>query len=194
MVAYVIIPGIDGSDGQHWQTLWERQWGTSAVRISPASWSAPDLNDWVDAVQEAYDDAAQQDCHVVLVAHSLGCWAASTWLNENPSSSTAGAFLVAPPDPHGPAFPRQAAATFIEVSVQPLPCPALVVGSTNDPYCTPEAAAGFAAMWGARWHLAGACGHINSASGLGTWQHGRELLNSSVGTNRTALKAAGRAD
>ncbi|MFD6309805.1 alpha/beta hydrolase [Streptomyces nigra] len=41
MVAYVIIPGFDGSDEQRWQTLWERQWGASAVRISPASWSAP---------------------------------------------------------------------------------------------------------------------------------------------------------
>ncbi|WP_370592034.1 alpha/beta hydrolase [Streptomyces sp. JHA19] len=41
VVAYVIIPGFDGSDEQRWQTLWERQWGASAVRISPASWSAP---------------------------------------------------------------------------------------------------------------------------------------------------------
>ncbi|MDX2681370.1 RBBP9/YdeN family alpha/beta hydrolase [Streptomyces soliscabiei] len=178
MTVYVIIPGIDGSDGQHWQTLWEREWGPSAVRISPASWSAPDLEDWVDAVQEAYDEASRQDSRVVLVAHSLGCWAASTWLNRNPSSPIGGAFLVAPPDPHGPAFPRRAAATFTEVSAQPLPCPALVVGSANDPYCTSDAAADLAARWEARWHLAGACGHINSASRLGSWQHGRELLDS----------------
>ncbi|MEV0398512.1 alpha/beta fold hydrolase [Actinoallomurus sp. NPDC050550] len=178
MAAYVIIPGIDGSDGQHWQTLWERQWGTSAVRISPTSWSAPELDDWVNAVEEAYDEASQHDGHVVLVAHSLGCWAASTWLGKNPSSPVDGAFLVAPPDPQGPAFPRQAASTFIEVSAQPLPCPALVVGSANDPYCTPEAAIDFAARWEARWHLAGAYGHINSASGLGQWPHGRELLDS----------------
>ncbi|GAA2152313.1 alpha/beta hydrolase [Actinomadura napierensis] len=178
MVAYVIIPGIDGSGEQHWQTLWERQWGTSAVRISPASWSAPDLDDWVGAVQEAYDEASRKDGRVVLVAHSLGCWAASTWLNSNPSSPIGAAFLVAPPDPEGHAFPRQAAATFTEVSAQPMPCPALVVGSADDPYCTPETAAGFAARWQARWHLAGAYGHINSASGLGSWQHGRKLLDS----------------
>jgi predicted alpha/beta hydrolase family esterase len=66
----------------------------------------------------------------------------------------------------------------MEVSAQPLPCPALVVGSADDPYCTPEAAVRFAARWEARWHLAGACGHINSASGLGSWRHGRELLDS----------------
>ncbi|MBO2457784.1 RBBP9/YdeN family alpha/beta hydrolase [Actinomadura violacea] len=178
MTAYVIVPGIDGSDEQHWQTLWERQWGASAVRISPASWSAPDLGDWVGAVQDAYDDASRQGGRVMLVAHSLGCWAASTWLNKNPSSPMGGAFLVAPPDPDAPAFPRQAAATFTEVSAQPMPCPALVVGSADDPYCTPEAAAGFAARWGARFHLAGASGHINSAGDLGSWQQGRDLLDS----------------
>ncbi|ELP64516.1 RBBP9/YdeN family alpha/beta hydrolase [Streptomyces turgidiscabies] len=177
VVAYVIVPGIGGSDGQHWQTLWERQWGSSAVRISPASWSDPDLENWVDSVQEAYDEASLRDSRVLLVAHSLGCWAASTWLNRNPSSPTDGAFLVAPPDPGGPAFPRQAAATFTAVSAQPLPCPAVVVGSADDPYCTPETAAGFAARWEARWNLAGACGHINSAGDLGSWRHGRELLD-----------------
>ncbi|MFB4294673.1 RBBP9/YdeN family alpha/beta hydrolase [Nonomuraea sp. ATR24] len=178
MVAYVVIPGIEGSDRQHWQTSWERQWGTSAVRISPASWSAPNLDDWVKAVQKAYDYARRQDSRVVLVAHSLGCWAASTWLNSNPSSPIGGAFLVAPPDPHGPAFPRRAAATFMEVSARPLPCPALVVGSADDPYCTPQAGAGFARRWDAQWHLAGARGHLNSASGLGSWRDGRELLDS----------------
>jgi predicted alpha/beta hydrolase family esterase len=105
-------------------------------------------------------------------------WAASTWLNENTSSPAGGAFPVGPPDPHGPAFPRQAAATFTEVPAPPLPCPALVVGSADDPFCTAEAAAGFAARWHARWHLAGACGHLNSAGGLGLWPHGRELLDS----------------
>lgn len=178
MVAYVIIPGIDGSDEQHWQSLWEREWGTSAVRISPASWSEPDLNDWVGALQAAYDTASLQDDSVVLVAHSLGCWAASQWLRKNPLPLPAGVLLVAPPDPHGPEFPHEAAATFAGLSVQPLPCPAILVGSSNDPYCTEETAADLAARWSARWHLAGKCGHINSASGLGSWPQGRDLLAS----------------
>ncbi|MGD3108717.1 RBBP9/YdeN family alpha/beta hydrolase [Streptomyces sp. YGL11-2] len=178
VVAYVIIPGIDGSDGQHWQTLWERQWGTSAVRISPASWSTPELEDWGDAVGAAYDEARRLGDRVVLVAHSLGCWAVSTWLDANPSSPVAGAFLAAPPDPHGPAFPRQAAASFTTVSAQPLPCPALVVGSLDDPYCTPEAATDLAARWAAQWHVTGPHGHLNSASGLGPWPDGRKLLDS----------------
>jgi len=178
MVAYVIIPGIDGSDDQHWQSLWERGWGTAAVRTSPASWSAPDLDDWLNAVQTAYDTASRKDERVMLVAHSLGCWAASEWLRKNPASLPGGAFLVAPPDPQGPAFPSTAAATFTGLSARPLPCPALVVGSSNDPYADEDTVAGFAAGWEACWHLAGALGHVNSASGLGAWPQGRELLKS----------------
>ncbi|WP_313895801.1 MULTISPECIES: RBBP9/YdeN family alpha/beta hydrolase [Streptomyces] len=178
VVAYVIVPGIDGSDGEHWQTLWERQWGASAVRIAPASWSAPELDDWVRAVQGAYVEASRRDSRVVLVAHSLGCWAAAEWLARETYGRVGGAFLVAPPDPQGPAFPRRTASTFMGVSARPLPCPALVVGSADDPYCAPEVAEGFAERWDARWHLVGAYGHINSASGLGSWREGRELLDS----------------
>jgi predicted alpha/beta hydrolase family esterase len=176
VTAYVIVPGIDGSDDQHWQTWWEREWGGSAVRISPSSWSAPRLDDWIAAVQRAYDAAAQQDAHVVVVAHSLGCWAVSEWLADSPSTPVRAALLVAPPDPAGPNFPRDAAPSFTAVTTHPLPCPASVVASVDDPYCTADAAAIFAGGWRARWHLLGAYGHINSDSGLGSWHQGRELL------------------
>ncbi len=53
VLAYVIIPGIGGSGGAHWQTLWEDEWGSDAVRIAPASWSEPDLADWVQAIERA---------------------------------------------------------------------------------------------------------------------------------------------
>lgn len=175
MVAYVILPGLDGSGERHWQTLWEQEWGATAVRISPASWSAPELDDWVAATQTAYDEASRRDDSVVLVAHSLGCWTAASWLT--PATPVAGAFLVAPPDPRGPGFLRERLATFAALTAQPLPCPAMVVGSTNDPYCTPEAAATFATGWNAPLHLTGPHGHLNSASALGQWPQGRALLD-----------------
>ncbi|MQY15614.1 hypothetical protein SRB5_58000 [Streptomyces sp. RB5] len=173
MVAYVIIPGIDGSDERHWQTLWEREWGDRAVRIAPRSWSQPGLPDWIDAVRKAYATAARRDPRVVLVAHSLGCWAASACLALG--TPAAGALLVAPPDPRGPAFPDRAT-TFRALTAEQLPCPAVLVSSTDDPYCTPDRSAGFAARWGARHHEPGAYGHLNSASGLGSWPYGREVL------------------
>jgi uncharacterized protein len=42
---FVIVPGIDGSDEQHWQSIWEAEWGPTATRIAVASWTAPDLGD-----------------------------------------------------------------------------------------------------------------------------------------------------
>ncbi|WP_306856160.1 MULTISPECIES: RBBP9/YdeN family alpha/beta hydrolase [unclassified Streptomyces] len=139
------------------------------MRIAPASWSEPDPGDWVEAVGRAYREAVRHDDRVVLGARGLGCWAAAAWREGNPSRPVAGAFPVAPPDPHGPAFPS-AAGTFPTVPVRPLLCPALVVGSGDDPYCTPETAAG----------LAGAYGQLNSASGLGAWPYGRGLLDSLI--------------
>jgi predicted alpha/beta hydrolase family esterase len=176
MVAYVVIPGIGGSSDEHWQTVWERQWGAAAVRIAPQSWSHPDLLDWVAAVERAVDDAEARDSDVVLIAHSLGCWAASTWLNGATGRRLRGAFLVAPPDPAGHAFPSGAASTFVSLEARMLPCPSMVVASTNDPYCPLEVAEGLAAGWGSLLQVVGELGHLNTASDLGSWPRGRELL------------------
>ncbi|MGH3211884.1 MAG: alpha/beta hydrolase [Trebonia sp.] len=37
------IPGIDGSDDEHWQSIWEAEWGRRASRISVSSWALPEL-------------------------------------------------------------------------------------------------------------------------------------------------------
>ncbi|MFG2965197.1 RBBP9/YdeN family alpha/beta hydrolase [Streptomyces sp. NPDC048288] len=181
MVAYVIIPGIDGSDDGHWQSRWERAWGDSAVRIAPGSWTRPELADWVDAVRAAHDIAVARGAgRVVLVAHSLGCWAAAAWL-ERVRPAGVSAFLAAPPDPRGPAFPAARAPTFLDLSARPLPCPALVVASDDDPYGDATASAALASGWQAPRRSVGAHGHLNSASGLGDWPAGRELLRTLVG-------------
>ncbi|MEU3743744.1 MULTISPECIES: RBBP9/YdeN family alpha/beta hydrolase [Streptomyces] len=179
MVAYVIIPGIDGSDDRHWQSVWEKRWGPSAVRIAPASWTGPDLPDWCAAIQTAYEVASRRDDQVALVAHSLGCWAAAHWL-EQARPDTVVAFLVAPPDPRGPAFPRAAAPTFLSLSARPLPCPSLMVASDDDPYCDRKTSASFAHGWRAQGHLIEGHGHINSDSNLGDWRAGLELLRGLV--------------
>ncbi|MFJ2259355.1 RBBP9/YdeN family alpha/beta hydrolase [Streptomyces sp. NPDC087844] len=179
MVSYVIIPGIDGSDERHWQSLWEEQWGGSAVRIAPASWSRPELSDWVDSVQAAHEAVARHDSEVVLVAHSLGCWAAAEWLDRvRPAGVTA--FLVAPPNTRDASFPSRAAASFVDMAAHPLPCRSLLVAGDDDPYCDPTASAAFAREWQARPHVVENGGHINSDSGLGDWPAGRELLRTLV--------------
>lgn len=177
MVEYVIVPGIGGSDDEHWQTLWQQQWGPAAARIEPGSWSRPDLGDWVDAIDRAVKSA---EAPVVLVAHSLGCWAATTWLGQAGAHRPRGALLVAPPDPTGERFPKEAAPTFVDVVPRPLPCPSVVVASADDPYCRLEVAEDLATSWGSRFEVVGSLGHLNSQSGLGDWPRGRELLTALI--------------
>ncbi|WP_196443081.1 alpha/beta hydrolase [Planomonospora sp. ID67723] len=167
----MIIPGINGSDEDHWQTAWQTEWGPSASRIAPSSWDEPDLDDWCQAIDRAVDRVAD----AVLVAHSLGCLAAASWATRR-RPGIRGLFLVAPPDGTGPNFPAASAPAFTAVKATPLDVPGLVVSSDDDPYCTPAAAERLATGWRFDRVGAGCAGHVNSASRLGTWSFGRALL------------------
>lgn len=180
---FVIVPGIDDSDSTHWQSIWQAEWGPIARRIAPTSWTQPDLEDWIAAVDRAVCWAGADD--VVLVAHSLGCLAAAAWLAESPRAVRA-ALLVAPPDPRGPTFPSEAA-TFGDLQPEPVGVPGLVVASLDDPYCRPAAAAGLAKGWGLPVARVGAFRHLNSASGLGGWQQGRVHLAKLLGSTAAAV-------
>ncbi|MFE1595540.1 RBBP9/YdeN family alpha/beta hydrolase [Nocardia sp. NPDC058705] len=171
----IMVPGIDGSDARHWQTLWEQKDG--ADRIAPSSWSAPDLADWTSAISTAVRSRE----HVVLIAHSLGCLAVAHWLGE-PDNAAQGVLMVAPPDPTGVNFPSSAAPTFVDLAPKPLPVPGLVVTSTNDPYCTPDAAQEMSRRWQLPHIDVGPRGHLNTASNLGDWPHGHTLLTTFLAT------------
>jgi hypothetical protein len=164
---FVIVPGINGSDQNHWQSVWETEWG--APRLTPSSWDEPDLDDWCAALDRLVVPGS------VLVAHSLGCLAATTWVTRSARPGVLGLFLVAPPDNTRPDFPPEAA-TFTGLPLSPVDVPGLVVHSEDDPYCTPEASIALAKAWRLPHVSAGHTGHINSASGLGGWDFGRALL------------------
>jgi predicted alpha/beta hydrolase family esterase len=178
-----MIPGINGSGPEHWQTPWERELGDVAARIAPRSWDEPDEADWLEAVARGVDALSgageRATDRVVLVAHSLGCIAAAGYLTRGPGDERiAGAFLVAPPDLDAPSVPGPAAA--FALPTDGLPVPGLVVASQDDPYCTPDRAAWMAAGWGTPVVDVGALGHVNDDSGLGDWPAGRRLLTAFV--------------
>jgi predicted alpha/beta hydrolase family esterase len=177
VIGRVIVPGIGGSDGTHWQTLWQEQWEADAARVDPASWSQPDLDDWVAAIDRAVRCLSPRVDGMALVAHSLGCWAVSEWLLRTPLGVPVTAFLVAPPDPMGDAFPSEDASTFVALQAGRLPVPSMVAASTDDPYCEPRIAEQLAGTWGSDLVQVGAAGHINSASKLGEWSTGRAALD-----------------
>lgn len=138
------------------------------------------LSDWLKALDAAIDEAGEA---MLLVAHSLSCllvahWALATECDDKKARRLAkvrGAFLVAAPDPASDAFPPEAS-SFRCVPAGPLPFPALVVASSDDPYATTVSAKEMAQAWQAGFINVGNCGHINAASQLREWPHGWALL------------------
>jgi len=165
----ITLPGIYGSGPTHWQSLWEQD--GSFRRFSPSSWDRPQLADWQAALTAALNRA---DAKPVLVAHSLSCLLVGH-STDLLAGRIAGAMLVAPPDPAGPAFPDDGA-QFGPAPQAALPFPTLLIASSNDPYGSLAFAQTQAQAWNARLVVAGAFGHINGESGLDDWPQGRGLL------------------
>lgn len=171
---FIIVPGLDGSDHNHWQSAWESDWLPTATRIAPASWTNPDRDDWTTAITEAI---ALDDEPAVLIAHSLGCLASAHWLTTvGVLDAVRCAFLVAPPDQQAPTFPADLLPTFTDLPATRLPVPAVLIASDNDPYCTVDAATRLATAWQIPLITTGPQGHLNSDTNLGLWPHGQQLL------------------
>ncbi len=156
----LVVPGWYGSGPEHWQTKWERL-DANLVRVEQANWDLPTWSDW----------SASLDAHLtepsVLVAHSLGCVLAA-----RARKNVAAALLVAPPRLDGvPEF-----SSFAPISLERLPFPSIVVASADDPYAELPFARSLAEAWGSKFVDAGARGHLNAESKLGTWSDGRALL------------------
>lgn len=167
--AVVAVPGIGGSGEDHWMTLWQQDLPSSR-RISPRSWDEPELDDWMSSL-----DRVVPGNSTVLVAHSLGCLLAIEWARHHPTGA-AGLFLVALPDPTSVSFPLLGS-PFASIDLSaPLPVPALVIASDNDPYCDIRRSAEIADGLGAGWMSKGSLGHINATSALGRWRDGQDLL------------------
>ncbi|MEO7426323.1 MAG: alpha/beta hydrolase [Fibrobacteria bacterium] len=188
---YFILPGHGNSGPGHWQSLWELE-DADFHRIEQSDWENPIREEWVATLEAAVSavaltavpgaSSATGGSDIVLVAHSLACLMVAEWASVAPAASLRkikGALLVAPVDPHGPAFPGSARG-FGNIPTAALPFPSLVVASGNDPYATLEYAHRRARDWGSAFADVGALGHINGSSGLGAWPQGRILLDSLV--------------
>jgi predicted alpha/beta hydrolase family esterase len=188
LMEYLILPGYGNSGPEHWQTRWEGA-DPAFRRVQLGDWERPDRNTWVTRLEEAVSAPGVPGSgkggsgrSIVLVAHSLACLLVAHWAAKAPERSldrVKAVFLVAPVDPAGPAFPKDAA-SFGPAPLAILPFPTLVVASSDDPYSTPEFSRACADAWGSRLSEIGAKGHINAASGLGDWPEGMALLRTLV--------------
>jgi hypothetical protein len=166
----LILPGLHDSGPDHWQSRWERTHQTFR-RVAQRDWEAPDRAEWVATLEAAIAASTEP---VVLAAHSLACSLVAHWARTH-RGPVRGALLVAPADVERPDFPHEATG-FAPMPMAPLPFPAIVAASANDPYVSAARAAELAAAWGARLELLGPAGHVNSESGLGDWPEGLALL------------------
>ena len=160
----ILVPGLHDSSPGHWQSRWERLYpGFSRVRQD--DWENPELPAWAARL----DQLRRADSRpAILVAHSYGCLTAVHSIARS-GLNVAGALLVAPADPD-----KFGVADLLPAL--PLPCPSILVSSSNDPWMGAERAA----LWGRRWGStvveAGRLGHINAESGLGDWTAGQGYL------------------
>jgi hypothetical protein len=153
-------------------------------------WETPDRREWVETLDRAITAEAFP---VVLVGHSTSCCLVAHWAatQKGPDLPVRGALLVAPSDVEAESYPPGTTG-FAPMPLARLPFPTIVVASTDDPYVTVARAERFAAAWGSRLEVPGALGHINSASGLGSWPEGFALLAELRRTERPQSLCRGR--
>jgi predicted alpha/beta hydrolase family esterase len=164
----LIVPGLDGSGPDHWQSRWEQKL-SSARRVEQDDWSAPRLGPWQERLLESVAAARRP---VVLVAHSLGVILVAHTALMLTGGGVRGALLVCPPDVERADTPEAIGHDFAPVPHDPLPFPSLLVASRNDPFCSFERAEDFAYAWGSALVDAGLAGHVNAESGFGPWPEG----------------------
>lgn len=182
----LIVPGLHGSSSDHWQTRLEREHPT-AVRVSVADWSHPDLDAWADAIGQSlsraigpaaeapagnsvspllrwrrqHDTPARPAVAWLAVAHSFGCLALAHYLLRG-SLGIEAALMVAPANPDRFGLPTG-------LLDRPLPRDTTLVFSRNDPWMSEPDARHLGRRWGSELVDAGLAGHINPASGHGSF-------------------------
>jgi serine hydrolase len=172
MPTRLLIPGLWNSGPNHWQSRWETLPGFR--RVNQADWDNPRRDEWVAELDRA---VVALDCHVTLVAHSLGCVTVSHWSKQyrDHASRIEGALLVAPCDVEASTFPAVTTG-FSPMPLERLPFRSTLVCSTNDQWVSLERATAYASAWGSGLIVLNDAGHINGDSDLGMWPDGMEML------------------
>lgn len=177
----LLLPGWENSGPDHWQSRWETRHGFQ--RVEQDDWLWPKRGDWMARLEEVL---LQSDQPALLVAHSLGCQLVAAWAaHSRHTQRVAGALLVAPPDVERDDMPPNLY-SWRPIARKPLPFPALVVYSEDDPFCQLGAVRTMVNDWEAQSISVGDAGHINGASGLGEWPDGMSLLRGLMATARPA--------
>ena len=168
-VRVLIIPGLNDSGPDHWQTWLGTQYRDSR-RVQQADWAHPDVAAWSEQIDRTVQNSRPGTIWVA-VAHSFGCLALAHHLDKasargqersGPGGRIHTALLVAPADPVKFNVVHRLPQTTLGI-------PSLMIGSENDPWMPLERAQSWARIWGGEFLNLGQAGHINAESGHGAW-------------------------
>lgn len=182
----ITVPGLYGSDSEHWQSKWEAMFGYGRVELG--NWHDPYPEAWEQELSNAVDASTRP---VVLVGHSLGSILVARYLSRQ-SQNVAGAFLVAPTDIEEACVP-ESAKRFLPIPRARLPVPALIVATGCDPYLPLKKCRELASAWSASLCLLESGGHLGCDAELGAWGDGHDLLSNFV-CNLSAERASAPPD
>ena len=169
MIHTVIVPGVGGSEHDHWQSWLQRQL-KSCSRVQQQDWNKPVLHEWVEQFIKTVQ-AIQEP--IQIVAHSFGCLTTVAALAQHPelNQKIKNLVLVAPANParFGDAgFARESQNDYQQYFHQlKLQVPTQMIISENDPWLNFQDALQLAKAWKIRPKNLGQVGHINVASGFG---------------------------
>lgn len=161
-VDILILPGVAAPAGDgsgHWYARWGAKLPTARC-VPPGE--GP-LAGWTARLVAAVEASGRP---VVLVAHDLGAYAVAAAAGRI-AGRVAGAFLVAAPAPEA-----ARTAALGRITLAPLPFPAVLVASRDDPQAPWAASEAMALAWGADLVDAGASGRLDGGSGHGPWPEG----------------------
>jgi predicted alpha/beta hydrolase family esterase len=68
MTILLIVPALNGSGSDHWQTRWQAE-RVDCLRVEQADWHDPDPLDWIARIDAAVAGISDP---LVFVAHSPG--------------------------------------------------------------------------------------------------------------------------
>ena len=169
MIHTVIVPGVGGSEHDHWQSWLQRQL-KSCSRVQQQDWNNPVLHEWIEQFVKTVQ-AIQEP--IQIVAHSFGCLTTVAALAQHPelNQKIKNLVLVAPANParFGDAgFARDSQNNYQQYFHQlKLQAPTQMIISENDPWLNFQDALQLAKAWKIRPKNLGQVGQINVASGFG---------------------------
>lgn len=169
MIHTVIVPGVAGSEAEHWQS-WLAEQLPLCSWVEQNNWHLPILDDWVEQLRLSLNHIQGP---IQIVAHSFGCLTTMAALEQHPQlrDNIQRVVLVAPANPtrfnrHGFAQDQHSNYGAFFHALEPHVDTHMLI-SENDPWLGFEDAQGLAAAWQIKPINLGAVGHVNVASGFG---------------------------